>query len=106
MFLAVKQTVVFTVAHLLRSAARSNRRSYREAGCGCSANIGEATVLYVDDLVTAPDRARTVRDNKAGAPGDEPVERVDNGRLSSSIDRAGRFVEDQDWRVLQKRPRQ
>src|SRR5215471_12515836 len=101
MFLAVKQTVVFTVAYLLRSAERSNNSSYREASCGCWAHADETATLYVDNLVAVPDRARTMRDDKAGARGDQPVERVDDGRLGSGVDRAGRLVEDQDRRVLQ-----
>src|SRR5215472_2891411 len=106
MFLVVKQTVVFTVAHLLRSAACSNHTSYREAGRGRRAGADEAAALYVNDLVAVPDCARTMRDDKAGTRCDQPVERLDDDRLSSGIDRAGRLVEDQDRRVLEKRTRQ
>src|SRR6516225_10953034 len=106
MFLAVKQTVVFTVALLLRSAARPNHSSCRKVGFGCWTDASETAALDVDDLVAVPDRARSMRDDKAGARGDQPVERVDDGHLGSRVDRAGRLIEDQDRRVLEKRPRQ
>src|SRR6516164_9882687 len=106
MFLAVKQTVVFTVDYLLRSAERPNNSRHREASCSCWAHADETAALYMEDLVGVPDRARTMRDDKAGARGDQPIERVDDGHLGSRVDGASRLIEDQDRRVLEKRPRQ
>ena len=61
--------------------ARSCGDQGGEPGGGRWADADEAAALDVDDQIAMRDRARAVRNDKARAPGDQPIERLDDGRL-------------------------
>ncbi len=63
------------------------------------ATLGDAAVLYDQDLVGVPDRAQAVGDHDARAPGQELPERLLNRRFGAGVYVARRLVQDEDARV-------
>src|SRR5262245_4456010 len=54
--------------------------------------------------MTVANRAGTMRDDEAGTSCDQPIERLDDARLGSSVDSAGRLIQQEDRRIPQERP--
>ena len=60
--------------------------------------------LQHDDFVGIDNRREPVRDDDGGAPFGNAVERRLNFAFGSAVERAGRLVEDQHWRIFQQCP--
>src|SRR5215470_2375050 len=69
------------------------------------AHFDDASGVQHDDAVGAANRREPVRDDDRRATGHQIVERLLHHHLAFGVERAGRLVEDQNWRVLQNRAR-
>src|SRR6185369_12017189 len=69
-----------------------------------AAHFDDTAGVDDDDAVGALDRREAVRDDEAGAPLHQPVERLLDQALGLGVERRRRLVEDQDRRVLVDRP--
>ena len=67
--------------------------------------LGDSTVLEHDDAVRVADRRKTVRNGENRTARHHPVQRLLHELFSHRIERARRFVENQDRRILENRPR-
>lgn len=66
----------------------------------------DLAVLEDKDAIGMPDGAQPVRDGHGGATGRGIIERLLHLPLARSVERAGRFVEEQDLRFPDERPGQ
>src|SRR5664279_1406755 len=66
---------------------------------GVRALLDDAPGVEGDDTAGPLDRRQAVRDDEAGAPAHQRLERLLHEALRFRIERRGRFVEDQDRRV-------
>lgn len=67
--------------------------------------FNDDTVLKHHDPVRVSDGRQTVRDCDHGAPFPHCLELCLNPPLGFRVQRAGRLVQQQDWRILEKGPR-
>jgi hypothetical protein len=80
----------------------------REAGAtgeqlGEAATLDDPTGLEHQDQIRLAHGRETVRDHERGAAAHHVLQRLLHPRLGRRIQRAGGFVQDQDWRVLEQR---
>jgi len=66
------------------------------------AALDNATVFHDDDPIGAADRRKTVADDQHGSVSGEPFQGVLDHVLGFAVDRAGRFIEQQDRRVAEQ----
>src|SRR5258708_12666446 len=85
----------------MRARFRSNPG--RETSSSSRTDADKPAALDVNDHITVPDRARTMRDEEARARGDQPVDRLDDSCLGPGVYGTGGLVEDQDRLALYKR---
>ena len=65
--------------------------------------LDEATVVEDEDAVGVPDGREAVRDHERRAARRERLQRAQDRRLGARVDRARRFVEDQERGVREPR---
>ena len=65
------------------------------------ADLDDPARFDIEDFVRAADRRKPVRDDQRGAPRQELVERRFDQPFGMTIERAGRFVQDQDAWIAQ-----
>src|SRR5690348_7774227 len=63
------------------------------------------TALNAQAHVDVAQRGQPVGDHESSAASPQSLESFDDRRLGLLIDGAGRFIEDNDWRVGKERPR-
>ena len=68
------------------------------------AALDDFAVAQDEDLVRLPDRAETMGDDKTGAAGHEPFQRLLNQPFRRGVNARGRLVENEDGRVLEQGP--
>jgi hypothetical protein len=66
------------------------------------AALDDAAGVHDQDLVGIHDRRQTVRDDQRRAAARRAVEAGLDGLFGLRVERRGRFVKDQEWRVLQQ----
>ena len=66
--------------------------------------LGHATVFQHEDAIGFCNRCQTMRDHDDGAAFRQLMDNADDGLLAVRIHVRGRFVEDVDGRIVQKRP--
>jgi hypothetical protein len=69
------------------------------------ATLDDAPLVDHDDQIRLADRRQPVRDDQAGAIGQQRFERGLDQLLVVTVERARRLVEDEDARVLEERAR-
>src|SRR5207249_4098426 len=69
---------------------------------GMRAFLDDATAIEYEDAVSALHRRKPVRDDDRRAPAHEPIESLLHEELALVVERAGRFVEQEDARVAQE----
>src|ERR1700680_4019576 len=62
-------------------------------------DFDDAATVDVENLMGAPDRAQSMRDDQGRATGQELIERFFDQALRVAVERTRRLVEDQDARV-------
>src|SRR5688572_15609678 len=67
--------------------------------------LGEPPAIEHEDAVGVTNGGEPVRNDERGAPLEQPVHGFLHQRFALAVERAGRFVEDQDLRVAQNRAR-
>src|SRR4051812_16162678 len=100
------------VEHGLRRSSRKelSLRKLGEAPAFCdqlfeAAALDDAALIEHQNARRVADGGKAVRDDECGAPPHHFIESRLHLALGGSVERACRFVEDQDWRVLQQRAR-
>ena len=67
--------------------------------------LANLAMMQHDDVIGALNRRKPVRHDNGGAIAHYPGDRLLNQLLGFRVDRAGRFVQDQQGRVEGQRPR-
>ena len=67
--------------------------------------LNDPPAVEHQDLIRPNDRGKPVRDHDAGAAEHQILQRLLNQPLGRRVDARGRFIQNQDRRILQQRPR-